>query len=701
MSTYREAKQIFKDLNMNLREFLSNDKDFLQQIPQKDKASNTLNNLTSITNITILSDSEIALNWIRSNEAHNSAGVLVKNRMKEIRRIVENIPTPVQFGYIGTDQNAADCATRGLNKIELKDHIWWKGPAFIREPHSQNDQRLFTLEQKRIQKAQVSTTTTIATTPVEELLGWKRFNRLGRAKRTITYVLRFISRSGSKLPKKLRSRIYKNIPELQAMSTETYVTAIEQEAALRVLIRNHQTVYLSSQSMKDYKHLKPYQDEWGLIRCKGRLNKADLPRETQQPILICSKTALAELIVVEAHLPFHNATSHTIAKARERFWMTSIRQIAKKVIRRCLPCQKMNSLPYNYPSMDDLPERKVRRSRPFEHVGVDYFGPLTAKNSEGTTNVYGIIITCATTRLLHLELVKNVTTNDFLLALRRFFARRGVPKTITSDNASNFLLSEQILQDTVLPVSKDSSLASTMATRGVTWRTITPYAPWQGGFYERLIKSVKYSLYKVLQKTIPTTEELETLLVEIEGNLNSRPLTYQEEGPDNFVALRPIDFIQRDMIITYPFEFSREEEGDKTYLPHQEAVLLRTRKEVQDALASSHEMTEHYWNVWSREYLKGLRETHKLNINNKRGTRTNPTIGTVVLIQDPALPRNAWRTARIIDLKQTETGTIREAQLKLQSGRIIRRPINLLIPLELEDSPAEKRSGTNDETESP
>ncbi|VDM53798.1 unnamed protein product [Angiostrongylus costaricensis] len=57
--------------------------------------------------------------------------------------------------------------------------------------------------------------------------------------------------------------------------------------------------------------------------------------------------------------------------------------------------------------------------------------------------------------------------------------------------------------------------------------------------------------------------------------------------------------------------------------------------------------------------------------------------------------------ARIIDLKQTETGAIREAQLKLPSGRIIRRPINLLIPLELEDSPAEKRSDTNGETESP
>ncbi|KAE9416439.1 hypothetical protein Angca_001840, partial [Angiostrongylus cantonensis] len=69
---------------------------------------------------------------------------------------------------------------------------------------------------------------------------------------------------------------------------------------------------------------------------------------------------------------------------------------------------------------------------------------------------------------------------------------------------------------------------------------------------ERLIKSVKYSLYKILQRTVPTTKELETLLVEIEGNLNSRPLSYQEEGTDNFVTLRPIDFIQRDIIITHP-----------------------------------------------------------------------------------------------------------------------------------------------------
>ncbi|KAE9412515.1 hypothetical protein Angca_000644, partial [Angiostrongylus cantonensis] len=59
------------------------------------------------------------------------------------------------------------------------------------------------------------------------------------------------------------------------------------------------------------------------------------------------------------------------------------------------------------------------------------------------------------------------------------------------------------------------------------------------------------------------------------------------------------------------------------------------------------------------------------------------------------------KMARIIDLKQSESGSIREAQLRLSTGRIIRRPINLLILLKLEDSPIQKQLGKNGEMKSP
>uniref|UniRef100_A0A0K0DHH5 DUF5641 domain-containing protein n=1 Tax=Angiostrongylus cantonensis TaxID=6313 RepID=A0A0K0DHH5_ANGCA len=80
-------------------------------------------------------------------------------------------------------------------------------------------------------------------------------------------------------------------------------------------------------------------------------------------------------------------------------------------------------------------------------------------------------------------------------------------------------------------------------------------------------------------------------------------------------------------------------------------------------------------------------------MNNERGTVMTPAIGTVVLFNNPALPGNTWKMARIIDLKLSESGAIREAQLKLTNGRIIRRPINLLFLVELKDSPTQQQLG--------
>ena len=52
------------------------------------------------------------------------------------------------------------------------------------------------------------------------------------------------------------------------------------------------------------------------------------------------------------------------------------------------------------------------------------------------------------------------------------------------------------------------------------------FAPWHGGFFERLVKSTKELLRTQLRNLRLNYEELQTILFEVELILNYRPITY-------------------------------------------------------------------------------------------------------------------------------------------------------------------------------
>ena len=127
---------------------------------------------------------------------------------------------------------------------------------------------------------------------------------------------------------------------------------------------------------------------------------------------------------------------------------------------------------------------------------------------------YLLLFTCATTRALHLEITQDVSANTLTLTLRRFMARRGNPRLFISDNFKSF---------------KSLEVKNFLRKLRIKWSFILEKSPWWGGFYEQLIAIVKSSLKKVVGKVLLNYNEMVTVVTEIEGCLNSRPLTYLNE----------------------------------------------------------------------------------------------------------------------------------------------------------------------------
>jgi len=73
---------------------------------------------------------------------------------------------------------------------------------------------------------------------------------------------------------------------------------------------------------------------------------------------------------------------------------------------------------------------------------------------------------------------------------------------------------------------KDGSVLEFISQHFIKWEYILERAPWFGGFYERMIQSVKVALKKSVGRSCLSLVEFTTHLLEIEACLNSRPLVY-------------------------------------------------------------------------------------------------------------------------------------------------------------------------------
>ena len=227
------------------------------------------------------------------------------------------------------------------------------------------------------------------------------------------------------------------------------------------------------------------------------------------------------------------------------------------------------------------------------------------------------------TRAVHVEIVTSLDLNNFLLAFSRFTNLRAAVDTIYSDNGSTFCAAAE-----QLPLINSIDLHNSLRKCNINWVKIPPYAPSQGGSWESMVKLIKNSLGRVLDKVMPKYSliELQTFVSDAVRIVNDRPLTTVDSVPNDLSPLTPACFLGQQLAPNTPVG-AFHNTGD-----------LR-RDYVYNAT-----LAHKFWLCWIKGYLPTLQGRSKWCV-----TRENLSVGKLVVVEDAQdfSKRGVYRLGRV------------------------------------------------------
>jgi hypothetical protein len=249
-------------------------------------------------------------------------------------------------------------------------------------------------------------------------------------------------------------------------------------------------------------------------------------------------------------------------------------------------------------------------------------------------------------------LVRSLSTASFLEALARFISRRGRPAIIHSDNGTNFIGTENAFK--TLDWKK---IVTQCAIQRIEWKFNPPTAAWWGGFWERMVRSVKELLRRVLGRSTVAYDQLNTYLCEIESHINGRPLTTVTEDPDDLSPLTPAMFLHETPCSSFA------ELDFLTGAGFQEAYKMRKT------------ILGDFKKRFRNEYLGLL-------VQKGKSQPQQIKVGDVVLVGADGKKRWEWPIAKVLELYPGKDGHIRVAKVRTATGNLD-RPIQRLYQLEV------------------
>uniref|UniRef100_A0ABD2W2Z8 Integrase zinc-binding domain-containing protein n=1 Tax=Trichogramma kaykai TaxID=54128 RepID=A0ABD2W2Z8_9HYME len=361
-------------------------------------------------------NSSVVFEWIKGHPSRWPT--FVANRVNEIQTTLPD----ARWRHVRTEDNPADCATRGLTPRELAAFsLWWAGPAWIScgeetwpsmTTQASNAQVVLAMVTGCEKARPAVVDATAVTECLPDLCKYSNFHRI------ISVIYHFYrwhfrankrAADGSKLLdadiwRKARWCCFKVI---QAHHFKEEIQAIKNKKPISR--RSHLA------------RLAPMFGRDELLRVGGRLQNAQLSYDETHPIILPGECIIVRRLIEYEHREetMHGGAQLMRSQLARQFWITRGERIVQSVCRACIKCTRYRAVPVEQ-QMAPLPAVRVTPARAFKSIGLDYAGPLPVLFSRAkkanTSKGYVAIFICLVTRAVHIEIVSDLTADAFLAA---------------------------------------------------------------------------------------------------------------------------------------------------------------------------------------------------------------------------------------------------------------------------------------------
>ena len=114
---------------------------------------------------------------------------------------------------------------------------------------------------------------------------------------------------------------------------------------------------------------------------------------------------------------FHRSTAQTVAKSRSRVWIVRAKDVAKRIVNKCIDCRKQKALLQGR-QMAMLREEPLTPCPPWTYVSLDYAGPVYIRgevNVRSRGKSWILVFVCQSTKAVCLLPTSSYDTASFLM----------------------------------------------------------------------------------------------------------------------------------------------------------------------------------------------------------------------------------------------------------------------------------------------